>query len=1109
MVSITADLIRYSFPSSTFSKGRDYQRTGAVVLEYLSPDHSVVEGLVQGTRRKPYSVAVELKVQRNGNVRISGHCSCPMTFNCKHVVALLLQAEQMASAPDPAPDPVPVASAPYPPEPVLSASVEGWLAHMERVGQFSTREDYPPTVRRRLVYVLSLPLDRNGSAWAKIHTMSVQLLKDGSFSPKVRVFQPSSAFGGAPAQFLRSSDISILKHMTFTSGEMRLEGEGGVELLEKILATGRCHWETVAGPVLQRGDARAASVRWTGIADGRQRPQIEVTGGGCAVPLTPPWYVDSANQLCGPVELSMPPRLAKVLLEAPPVDVAELDEVRRRLSAILPEAEAYLPPELAPATKLVVSPVPRLLLHHQTVQEAGYFYGRDTFVDMPLARLSFLYGDHEISSASTRATLTLVDGNTVTEIVRSAQEEKAAVRRLHRLGFMVASEQQSWRVPAECGHDFMLEPGADEEAWVDFLVHDVPELTAAGWHVSIADDFPVRVVHPEGTIEAEVQEKEGIDWFDLHLGVLVNGERIDILPMLLTVLRKIPGDDLLEFLEDSEIDNRMLHLRLEDGRILPLPFSRVRPILRALAALFSSEEGGVRLTRADAPDVAAFAEALPNLVWRGGEKLRELGRRLRDHSGIPAVVLPDLFHGTLRPYQQAGVEWMQLLRDVGLGGILADDMGLGKTVQTLAHVAVEKAAGRLDRPCLVIAPTSLMANWQAEAETFTPSLRTLVLQGPERKTLFPLIDGSDIVFSTYPLLARDADELTARPWHMVILDEAQYVKNPVTSTAKALRMLEARHRLALSGTPLENHLGELWALFDFVSPGFLGDRAAFTRQWRTPIEKKGDAERRAALARRVKPFLLRRTKAQVVADLPPKTEIIEHVDLTDSQRALYEGVRLTMHKKVREAIAAKGLKRSRIELLDALLKLRQACCDPRLVKAAGGKARAESAKLIRLMEMIPEMIREGRRILLFSQFTSMLALVEAELQAADVPYVLLTGDTKDRATPVRRFQNGEVPLFLISLKAGGTGLNLTAADTVIHYDPWWNPAVEAQATDRAHRIGQDKPVFVYKLVAGDSIEVKMSELKARKQALADGLFDPEAGSAIDIGEDDVEFLLGS
>jgi SNF2 family DNA or RNA helicase len=414
----------------------------------------------------------------------------------------------------------------------------------------------------------------------------------------------------------------------------------------------------------------------------------------------------------------------------------------------------------------------------------------------------------------------------------------------------------------------------------------------------------------------------------------------------------------------------------------------------------------------------------------------------------------------------------------------------------------------------VVAPTSLMPNWRAEAASFAPDLKVLVQHGANRKESFDAIASHDLVLTTYALLARDTDILAARDWHMVIADEAQFVKNPATAASKALRLLKSRHRLALTGTPLENHLGELWALFDFVSPGFLGNAKAFTKSWRTPIEKRGDRERQKLLARRVRPFLLRRTKAEVAGDLPPKTEIVEQVAFGDQQRALYDGIRLAMHKKLRDAIAAKGLRRSRIELLDALLKLRQACCDPRLVKTANrvtGKpahGRAGSAKLERLMEMLPALIDEGRRILLFSQFTSMLDLIQAELATAQIPFVLLTGDTTDRATPVRRFQAGEVPLFLISLRAGGTGLNLTAADTVIHYDPWWNPAVEAQATDRAHRIGQDKPVFVHKLMALDTIEVKMDELKARKQSLADGLFDADSGGALDISEDDVEFLLG-
>jgi SNF2 family DNA or RNA helicase len=453
---------------------------------------------------------------------------------------------------------------------------------------------------------------------------------------------------------------------------------------------------------------------------------------------------------------------------------------------------------------------------------------------------------------------------------------------------------------------------------------------------------------------------------------------------------------------------------------------------------------------------------------------------------------------------------MRFLGETGLGGVLADDMGLGKTVQTLAHVLAEKLDGRGDRPSLVVAPTSLMANWRMEADRFAPALKVLTLHGPDRRARFDAVPGHDLVLSTYALLPRDRDVLLAQPWHAVIVDEAQNVKNPDTNAARILRQLEARQRFCLTGTPVENHLGELWALMDFLNPGLLDDRRHFARAFRVPIEKNDDAGRRQALARRVRPFLLRRTKAEVAAELPPKTEIIEHIEMEAGQSAIYEAVRLTMHRKVREAVAAKGLDRSRIIILDALLKLRQVCCDPRLVKLPSvKKSGAASAKLGRLMEMLEELVEEGRRVLLFSQFTSMLALVEERLTAAGIAFVKITGDVRDRATPVKRFQVGEVPVFLISLKAGGTGLNLTAADTVILYDPWWNPAVEAQAIDRSHRIGQDKPVFVHRLVTLKTIEEKMLELQRRKGALAEGLFDPKAGGPLNATADDIELLLAS
>jgi len=451
---------------------------------------------------------------------------------------------------------------------------------------------------------------------------------------------------------------------------------------------------------------------------------------------------------------------------------------------------------------------------------------------------------------------------------------------------------------------------------------------------------------------------------------------------------------------------------------------------------------------------------------------------------------------------------LQFLRDACLGGVLADDMGLGKTMQTLAHVAIEKAEGRLDRPVLIVCPTSLVPNWMAEAARFTPNLRTLALHGPGRQKLFEYIATHDVVISTYPLLTRDAPVLTAQEWHVVVLDEAQTIKNPEAVTTKLAAGLTARQRLCLSGTPLQNHLGELWSLFDFLAPGFLGSRKTFRARWQLPIEKNGDDVRRRTLARRLRPFLLRRTKEAVASDLPPKTDIMEQVEMEAGQRAIYDSVRMAMHSKVRQAIAARGLTRSGIIVLDALLKMRQACCDPRLLKLASVKtAKAGSAKLDRLMEMLPMLLEDGRRILLFSQFTSMLDLIKLRLDTARIRFVELQGDTKDRATPIAQFQSGAVDLFLISLKAGGTGLNLTAADTVIHYDPWWNPAVEDQATDRAHRIGQDRPVFVHRLVTMGTIEEKMETLKHRKRALVHGILNAEDGGLLGLSESEIEALF--
>jgi SNF2 family DNA or RNA helicase len=561
-------------------------------------------------------------------------------------------------------------------------------------------------------------------------------------------------------------------------------------------------------------------------------------------------------------------------------------------------------------------------------------------------------------------------------------------------------------------------------------------------------------------------------------------------------------------------DDESLLLTLPDGRLLPVPAARLRGILNVLIELYDQptldSDGNLRLPRLQAVRLAELEAVLYGepLRWHGGEALRTLAERLRTTS-LNEVPPPPGLRTDLRHYQQRGLAWLQYLRECELGGILADDMGLGKTVQALAHLLVEKTAGRLDRPSLVVAPTSLMANWRDEAARFAPDLRVLTLQGPDRRERFAAIPEHDLVLTTYALLPRDCDTLLAHEYHLLILDEAQAIKNPKAQAGLVARSLKTRHRLCLTGTPMENHLGELWSLFDLLLPGLLGDEREFRRLFRRPIEQFGDNDRRNLLVRRIAPFMLRRTKEQVAPELPPKTEIVRTTELHGSQRDLYESIRVAMQDKVREAVQRQGLARSQIIILDALLRLRQVCCDPRLLKLAAAKPfkSRQSAKLDLLLELMTGLLAEQRHILLFSQFTSMLALIEAELERLGIAYVKLTGSTQDRATPVARFQSGTVPLFLISLKAGGTGLNLTAADTVIHYDPWWNPAVEDQATDRAYRIGQDKPVFVYKLFTEGTVEVKIRELQARKRALLNGVLASEGAEQTRWTEQDLEFLF--
>jgi len=455
-----------------------------------------------------------------------------------------------------------------------------------------------------------------------------------------------------------------------------------------------------------------------------------------------------------------------------------------------------------------------------------------------------------------------------------------------------------------------------------------------------------------------------------------------------------------------------------DRGYLPVPPERLRALLRVVAELHRGrrrDAGTVPFRWRDAAALSRLDEAFGGvrggLRWEGDHRPRDHGDRLAAEPA-PGVRPPPRLRATLRPYQRAGLEWLQRLRACGAGGVLADDMGLGKTLQTIAHIALEKAEGRSDRPSLVVAPTSLVSNWRREIGEFAPDLAVLVLHGPERHARFPSLHRADVVVTSYPLLVRDEERLAEHDYHLLVLDEAQTIKNHRNLAHRAARMIRARHRLCLTGTPVENHLGELWSLFDFLEPGMLGDPRTFRQWYRHPIETLGDEERLEALRGQLAPYVLRRLKDEVATELRPKTDLARPVELAGKQRDLYESIRLAAHDRVRRMIRERGLSGSTTSILDALTKLRQVCCDPRLVRMDAARFVKRSAKLESLMELLDAQLGRGHRVLLFSQFTTMLGLISEALGERGVRHLALTGATRHRQRVVDAFEGGEADIWL-------------------------------------------------------------------------------------------------
>ena len=1068
---LTRDDIRHSIDLSSFNRGLNYFQQGMVIdltEERRDADGVSLQARVRGSGGRLYRQSIYIPTDPDRQ-DIRGSCGCPVGYNCKHVAAACLAFEERERQ--------------FQPVDGRAANefLKRWLNRVVLAGQ----EPTPVVNAEYLVYLLQpSPVDTHGTV---VELRVAKPLQRGGLSKGRQVNLYNLLFGISNSDYLIAADHDILAMLRAASSgqwatNVPLTGPSGQLALVRMIETGRCYWQAIEAPALATGTPRDLDIHWQEGADGVLSLVLSVTPKAHLLLLDPPRYLDPDLRQVGPLETrGLRASQLRELLAAPRLRISQADAISRTLILEYPQLPLP-PPSPVQVTEITGAPVvPWLTLVGDTA-------GGNEFHQISL---DFDYAGHRVPGLPAVTHSILPEAGGTVRIHRDLETELAALEILAGLGFVPvpASDQRAGAhrlVPAATN------PIERAGRWSSLLRDGLPGLEAAGWRVDIADSFSMRFEAADW--ELEVEDDAGVnDWFGLRFDLDLGGRRIPLLPIIAPLLELGLGADLPEVislpLDPTGKDPEAAH------RYVDLPGTRLRPFIETLRDLFDraapGADGELRLARFDAVTLSEL-EAQGYCI-RGAERLRELARRLKDFTGIEPVEPPAGLTVELRPYQRRGLDWLQFLRSWDLAGILADDMGLGKTVQALAHLLLEKEAGRLDRPALVVAPTSLMGNWRREAARFAPNLRTLVLHGSDRHSYFDAIPHYDLVLTTYPLLSRDQERLQEQSFHSLILDEAQSVKNPKSQAAIVVRALKADHRLCLTGTPMENHLGELWTQFDFLMPGFLGDQATFRRLWRTPIEQYRDQERQGRLAQRVAPFMLRRRKQDVATELPPKTEIIKSVTLGEAQSALYEGIRLSMEKRVREAIAVQGLARSHITILDALLKLRQTCCDPRLLSLPAAARVKESAKLELLMDLLPEQLEEGRRILLFSQFTSMLALIEPELNQRGIPFTKLTGQTRKRDEAIDAFRSGAVDLFLISLKAGGVGLNLTEADTVILYDPWWNPAVEAQAADRAHRIGQDKPVFVYKLVTEQTVEERILNMQERKRALAAGVYQEEAG----------------
>jgi len=1059
-----------TFPSDTRDRGRQYYHRG--VVRIVSVDENGIIATVRGAE------VYQVQLTQDEKEQFAHSCSCPAWANygvCKHVWATLLAADAQRLLRF---DGLPRTRARGPgavKPPELS-----WKRKLRRIkdrvpAPDATAPDWRFPADRRIVYVVDLAATRQYQRGLVVDLATQRRAPNGEWSPPKQFSLREEQWADAPDAL----DRQIAQMLTGAGSDTRSLGGFGVArryyleppafgtTLRLMCESGRCR-------VSVNGEADPMPLAWDHGPPWELRVDIAPLNGaeganGVHALRMQGWLRRDAERLsltdasilapglviahgvAAPVRDDGNHALIVALADEGSIEVpaVEVDELLRELHTLPTVPALDLPDSLGvredhPAPRPVIKLVSEPVVSWQPSKVS--------------AEIRFDYDGTIVGSDVTQTAL--FDEERRRIVRRDGEAERAAREQLFTLGFREEYDYRQSRTVPRIGAARMQR----------VLI----ALVSSGWVVE-TDEGQVRAAG-----ELEVEVASGIDWFELRGGAAFGNARAT-LPELLAALRQGRSS-----------------ITLSDGTIGILPDAWSER-LRALSGVGDASGDAVRFTRAQVGLLDALLAAMPAAAV--DEKFEHARRQLHTFETLAPADPPPSFNGELRAYQREGLAWLHFLQRFGFGGCLADDMGLGKTVQALALLEERRLAA--SGPSLVVVPRSLLFNWRQEATRFTPSMRVLVHEGRERARDVSSFAQYDIVLVTYGTLRRDAPLLAETEFDYVILDEAQAIKNASTETAKASRLLRAKHRLAMSGTPVENRIAELWSLFEFLNPGMLGAARVFKMLGANEDGESG----RSLIARAVRPFILRRTKEQVAPELPEKLEQTIYVELEPNERKRYDELRDHYRASLLGRVDREGMAKSKIQILEALLRLRQAACHSGLLDEA--RAKESSSKFELLVPQLAEIVEEGHKALVFSQFTSLLALLKPQLDREKLVYEYLDGQTKDREERVSRFQtDAGCGIFLISLKAGGLGLNLTAADYVYLLDPWWNPAVEAQAIDRTHRIGQTRRVFASRLIARDTVEEKVLELQQSKRDLAEAIIGGDSSVMSRIRREDLEVLLG-